>query len=130
MAVRTTRVPRRLGVQSNSPSSCIQARRPFGRANSQQIHEARLAAENNFRRFEGVARQSERRSEIVSPANGDDAQDDFRPKRRIRERLKRSVPTHRQEQLLSLQNGILRGRFEFSRAVRHHKLCVNPERFE
>ena len=89
-----------------------------------------MAAENGFRRFDRVARQSERRGEIVSATNGDDTQDDIGPKRCIRQRLKRSIPAHREEQVTLLQNGVLRGRFEFSRAVCHHKLCVNPERFE
>jgi hypothetical protein len=130
MAVSTTREAGRLRVKSDAPSTYIQARLSIGRADSQQIHVARLTAQNGFRGFNGLARQSERRGEIVSASDGYNTQNDVGPERRIRQRLKRSVPAHRQKRALLQQNGILRRRFELSGAARSHKFCVDPERSE
>src|SRR6266403_1114957 len=130
MAVCATGVPSGLRVESNSSPSCVQACSSIGRADSHQIHVAWLTAQHGLRSFSGVTRQSQSGGKIVSPSNWEDTEDHVGSERRVHKRLERSVPAHREEQLLSLRNGSLRARLKFARAVRHHELCLHPERFE
>src|SRR5882724_2330127 len=130
MAVCATGMPSGLRVESNSSPSCVQACSSIGRADSHQIHVAWLTAQHGLRSFSGVTWQSQRGGKIVSPSNWEDTEDHVGSERRVHKRLERSVPAHREEQLLSVRNGSLRAGLKFACAVRHHELCLHSERFE